>query len=159
LLFSEFLTVINKEETVSVFIDGACSGNPGPGGWGGIAKQGNYDAEISGGENNTTNNRMELLAAIKVLSLLESCNNILITTDSQYLKNGIEKWIVQWKKNGWKTADKSPVKNQDLWVELDNICQGKRISWAWVKGHNGNPDNERADVLATHAVMKIIINN
>jgi len=133
---------------VTVHTDGACSGNPGPGGWGAILKFGDVEKELSGGEANTTNNRMELLAAISALEALKRPAQVDIYTDSQYLRGGITGWIFGWKKNGWKTADRKPVKNVDLWQRLDAALGEHKIAWHWVKGHAGHPENERADELA-----------
>lgn len=133
---------------VEIFTDGACSGNPGPGGWGAILRFGAAEKEISGGEALTTNNRMELLAAITALETLTRPCTVAVHTDSQYLRDGVTKWIAGWKRNGWKTADKKPVKNQDLWMRLDAVLKTHRIEWRWVKGHAGHPENERADELA-----------
>ena len=135
------------------FTDGACSGNPGPGGWGVLlqAKKGEAivkERELSGGEPETTNNRMELLAAISALETLERASDITVITDSAYVKNGVTSWIFGWKRNGWKTASKKPVKNVDLWQRLDDAQQRHTVSWEWVKGHAGHPENERADELA-----------
>jgi ribonuclease HI len=152
-----FLNKIDKSANVSVFVDGACSGNPGPGGWGVLAMQGEVCTEFSGGEAATTNNRMELLAAISAILALNGCSNLTLTTDSQYLKNGIEAWVQNWKKNGWKTSDKQAVKNQDLWQKLDCLCAGTNVSWQWVRGHNGNRYNERVDTLARQAVIKVMV--
>ncbi len=141
-------------KTVDVFTDGACSGNPGPGGWGAILRYGAVEKELSGGEGATTNNRMELMAAIASLEALKSPVNVRIHTDSQYVKNGITGWIHGWKKNGWKTADKKPVKNVDLWQRLDAALKGHKIEWIWVKGHAGHDENERADALARGAIPR-----
>ena len=141
-------------KTVDVFTDGACSGNPGPGGWGAILRYGATEKELSGGEAATTNNRMELMAAIAALEALKSAVNVRIHTDSQYVKNGITGWIHGWKKNGWKTADKKPVKNVDLWQRLDAALKGHKIEWIWVKGHAGHDENERADALARGAIPR-----
>jgi len=135
------------------FTDGACSGNPGPGGWGVLlqAKKGEAivkERELSGGEPETTNNRMELLAAICALETLERASDITVITDSAYVKNGVTSWIFGWKRNGWKTASKKPVKNVDLWQRLDDAQQRHTVTWEWVKGHAGHPENERADELA-----------
>lgn len=135
------------------YTDGACSGNPGPGGWGAllIAKDGETvlkQREISGGEPDTTNNRMELLAAINALEALERPSDITVVTDSAYVKNGVESWIHGWKRNGWKTAGKKPVKNVDLWQRLDEVQTRHKVTWEWVKGHAGHPENEKADELA-----------
>jgi len=132
----------------TVYTDGACSGNPGPGGWGIIIKTESGNTELSGGEALTTNNRMELMAVIKALEFLQEKSEVTIMTDSQYVKNGITTWIIGWKKNGWRTADKKSVKNQDLWTALDELTTSRRIDWEWVKGHAGHPENERADALA-----------
>ncbi|QDY68182.1 ribonuclease HI [Qingshengfaniella alkalisoli] len=135
------------------YTDGACSGNPGPGGWGAllIAKNGDKvlrERELCGGEAETTNNRMELLAAINALEALERPSTITVVTDSAYVKGGITQWMFGWKKNGWKTSTKKPVKNEDLWRRLDEACKRHEITWEWVKGHAGHPENERADALA-----------
>lgn len=133
---------------VSIFTDGACSGNPGPGGWGALIRYGDHVKELQGGEFETTNNRMELMAAIEGLRALTRPMRIHIHTDSTYVKDGITKWIVNWKRNGWKTAAKKPVKNVDLWQALDNALVGHEVEWFWVKGHSGHVENERADALA-----------
>ncbi len=134
---------------VSIFTDGACSGNPGPGGWGVILKSGDNEKELNGGEFETTNNRMELLAAITGLTSLKGGpHDVDIFTDSSYVKDGISKWIHGWKSNGWKTASKKPVKNAELWQALDAATQEHKVTWHWVKGHAGHPENERADELA-----------
>lgn len=140
---------------VEVFTDGACSGNPGPGGWGAILKYGDVEKELSGGMIDTTNNQMELMATIEALKSLKTKCEVDITTDSSYVKDGITKWIFNWKKNGWKTAAKKPVKNQELWQELDDMVQKHKVDWHWVKGHAGHPENERADELAVAEVQKI----
>jgi len=133
---------------VQIWTDGACSGNPGPGGWGAILRLGEREKEICGGEPLTTNNRMELLAAIRALEALKRRSEVDLHTDSQYLRGGVTGWIRGWKRNGWKTADKKPVKNQDLWEELDALMQQHDVAWHWVKGHAGHDENERADELA-----------
>ena len=133
---------------VEIWTDGACSGNPGPGGWGAILKSGNKVKELSGGEPHTTNNRMELLAAISALEALKRPCEIDLHTDSQYLRQGVMSWMHGWKRNGWRTADKKPVKNEDLWRRLDEATQHHEIEWRWVKGHAGDEMNERADELA-----------
>ncbi|MFC3692676.1 ribonuclease HI [Chenggangzhangella methanolivorans] len=133
---------------VEIFTDGACSGNPGPGGWGAILRFGAVEKELSGGESPTTNNRMELLAAISALEALKRRCTVVVHTDSQYLRDGVTKWLAGWKRNGWKTADKKKVKNQDLWERLDALLKAHDIEWRWVKGHAGHPENERADELA-----------
>ena len=142
----------NLQNIVTIYTDGACKGNPGPGGWGAILKYGKNTKEIKGFSLNTTNNIMELTAVIEALrSLTRSCE-IIITTDSNYVKDGISEWIHQWKKKGWKTAGKKPVKNKDLWQELEKEVQRHQISWKWVKGHSGHLENERADELANKAI-------
>ena len=142
------MTESKKLPHVIVHTDGACSGNPGPGGWGAILKSGDVEKELSGGEPNTTNNRMELLAAISALEALKRPAQVDIYTDSQYVRGGITGWIFGWKKNGWKTADRKPVKNVDLWQRLDAALGEHQVKWHWVKGHAGHPENERADELA-----------
>ena len=134
--------------TVEIFTDGACSGNPGPGGWGLVLRYNGTEKELSGGEVETTNNRMELMAAIEGLRALTRPMRIHIHTDSTYVKDGITKWIVNWKRNGWKTAAKKPVRNVDLWQALDDALVGHKVEWFWVKGHSGHVENERADALA-----------
>ena len=133
---------------VAVWTDGACSGNPGPGGWGAILRYGEHERELSGGEAETTNNRMELMAAISALEALKRPCEVEMHVDSSYVKDGITKWIHGWKKNGWKTADKKPVKNGELWQALDEANRRHQVTWNWVKGHAGHPENERADELA-----------
>ena len=137
---------------IVIYTDGACSGNPGPGGWGAILMSGAHRKELSGGEETSTNNRMELMAAIAALEALKRPSHIDLHTDSQYLKNGIQAWIHNWKRNGWKTADKKPVKNAELWQRLDEARRRHTIEWHWVKGHAGHPENERADELARMAI-------
>jgi len=139
---------------VELFTDGACKGNPGPGGWGALLRYGSNERELFGGENNTTNNRMELLAAIEGLKALTRSCDVVLTTDSQYVKQGINQWLAGWKKNGWKTASKQPVKNKDLWQALDQQCARHNIEWHWVKGHAGHEGNERADELANRGVTE-----
>ena len=138
-----------------VYTDGACSGNPGPGGWGATIKIGDETFEIFGGEDNTTNNRMELIAAIKALEYLNENHKITLYTDSNYVKDGITKWIFNWKKNNWKTSAKKPVKNSDLWIQLDEIQNKREVKWNWIKGHAGNLGNERADELARMGIKEI----
>ncbi len=133
---------------VEIFTDGACSGNPGPGGWGAILRYGDTEKELSGGENPTTNNRMELLAAISALEALKRPCTVDLHTDSKYVQLGISEWVPQWKRRGWKTADKKPVKNVDLWQRLDEAAALHTIRWLWVKGHAGHVENERCDELA-----------
>ncbi|WP_374654489.1 ribonuclease HI [Dongia sp.] len=148
------MTASAELKVVDVFTDGACSGNPGPGGWGAILRYGAVEKELSGGEAITTNNRMELMAAISALEALKGNIHVRLHTDSQYVKNGITSWIHNWKRSGWKTADKKPVKNVDLWQRLDAALKGHKIDWIWVKGHNGHDENERADALARAAVPR-----
>ena len=137
---------------VEAFTDGACRGNPGPGGWGVLLRFGGHEKELSGGEAHTTNNRMELSAAIEALSALSETCNVTLTTDSTYVRDGITQWVSKWKANGWKTAAKKPVKNQDLWMALEEQCQRHAVDWQWVKGHAGHPENERADQLANAGI-------
>jgi ribonuclease HI len=137
---------------VDVFTDGACSGNPGPGGWGAILRSGAHEKEISGGERLTTNNRMELMAAIRALEAIHKPSTVVIHTDSKYVMDGITRWLPRWKKNGWKTADKKPVKNEDLWRALEAECERHHATWRWVRGHAGHAENERADALARGAI-------
>lgn len=136
---------------VEIATDGACKGNPGPGGWGALIRFGDKEKEISGGEPETTNNRMELRAAIEALNTLKRPCRVKLSIDSTYVKDGITKWIFNWQKNGWRTAAKKPVKNADLWQDLLEAVAHHQIEWSWVKGHSGDPDNERADVLASDA--------
>ncbi len=140
-------------ESVEIFTDGACSGNPGPGGWGAVLRYGSHEKELSGAESETTNNRMELMAAIVALEALKRPMTVQLTTDSTYVKDGITKWIHGWKKNGWKTANKKPVKNADLWRRLESALAPHDVSWQWVRGHAGHPENERADELARRAIL------
>ncbi|MEM6912568.1 MAG: ribonuclease HI [Pseudomonadota bacterium] len=133
---------------IEAYTDGACSGNPGPGGWGVLMINGDARQEFCGGEAETTNNRMELMAAIRALEEAPQNEPMTVTTDSQYVKNGVETWIHGWKRNGWKTASKKPVKNQDLWQTLDALAEKRAVTWAWVKGHAGHEGNEAADALA-----------
>jgi ribonuclease HI len=137
---------------IELFTDGACKGNPGLGGWGVLIKNSNILNELKGFQQLTTNNRMELIAVIEGLKSIKENAHIEITTDSMYVKNGINQWINNWKRNGWKTAAKKPVKNKDLWQELDELVQNYSIKWIWVKGHSGHPGNERADQLANEAI-------
>lgn len=141
---------------VEIFTDGACKGNPGPGGWGAIIRSGAHEKELSGGEPVTTNNRMELLAAIRSLQALKRPCHVKLTTDSVYVRDGITKWIYGWQKNGWKTSAKKPVKNAELWQELVEATAPHRIDWRWVKGHSGHPENERADKLACDAAHQFV---
>lgn len=139
-------------QAVEVFTDGACRGNPGPGGWGAILRAGGKEKELHGAERETTNNRMELMAAIIALETLKRPCEVTLTTDSEYLRKGITEWILKWKRNGWKTADKKTVKNQDLWQRLDSAAQKHDIRWRWIKGHSGHAENERCDQLANDAI-------
>ena len=138
---------------VEIFTDGACSGNPGPGGWGAILRAGGHEKELSGGERATTNNRMEMMAVIQSLAALKTPSEVTLYTDSRYVLDGATKWIKNWKKNGWKTADKKPVKNDDLWRQLEIEAARHEIKWQWVRGHDGHPENERADALARGAIL------
>ena len=138
---------------VEIATDGACKGNPGPGGWGAVIRSGTSERDLSGGEKLTTNNRMELTAAIEGLNALKRPCHVVLSTDSRYVMDGLTKWIKGWQKNGWKTAARQPVKNADLWQALLDAAKPHRIQWVWVKGHNGHPDNERADKLASDAAV------
>ena len=142
-------------KTVEVFTDGGCRGNPGPGGWGAVLRFGGHERELRGSEENTTNNRMELLGAISALEAMTEPCKVVLTTDSTYVKDGITRWIRNWKANGWKTAAKKPVKNKDLWERLDAECLRHQVDWRWVKGHAGHPENERADGLANLAMDEL----
>jgi len=139
-------------EFIEIFTDGACKGNPGPGGWGALLRYGAQEKELFGGEANTTNNRMELMAVIAALEALKRPCTAIVHTDSQYVQKGISEWIHGWKARGWKTASKEPVKNEDLWKALDAAQQMHTVEWRWVRGHNGHPGNERADMLANRGV-------
>ena len=139
--------------TVEIATDGACKGNPGPGGWGALIRFGEVEKELSGGERLTTNNRMELTAAIEALNALTQPCAVTLSTDSRYVMDGLTKWIHGWRKNGWKTADRKPVKNAELWQALVAAAERHQVSWTWVKGHAGHPDNERADRLASDAAV------
>lgn len=141
-------------QTVYIYTDGACKGNPGVGGWGALLRYGQHEKELLGGAAETTNNRMELTAVIEALRALKRSSRVQICTDSQYVKNGMESWIEGWKKNGWQTASKQPVKNADLWRELDTLVQQHQVTWTWVKGHAGHPENERADALANQGAAQ-----
>ena len=137
---------------VQVYADGACKGNPGPGGWGAILRAGGSEKELFGGVSRTTNNRMELTAVVRALEALEHSSTVEVYTDSQYVQKGISEWLPDWKRRGWRTADKKPVKNVDLWQELERVAGKHRVTWHWVKGHAGHPENERADELANRGV-------
>lgn len=137
---------------VDIFTDGACSGNPGPGGWAAILRSGKHEKEISGGERATTNNRMELLAVIHGLNALKTASDVTVHTDSRYVMDGATQWLKRWKSNGWKTSDKKPVRNDDLWHALDSAMSVHKVQWRWIRGHSDHVDNERADALARAAI-------
>lgn len=141
-------------EAVHIWTDGACLGNPGPGGWGALLRWNGHERELSGGEAETTNNRMELMAAIQGLESLKRPCQVILTTDSQYVRKGITEWLPNWKRNGWRTAAKRPVKNVELWQRLDQARKRHDVRWDWIKGHSGHPENERADQLASSAARK-----
>lgn len=141
---------------VEIFTDGACRGNPGPGGWAAYLRYGDADRLIKGAERETTNNRMELMAAIQGLAALKRSGTVRLTTDSQYVRQGITDWIARWKRNGWKTAARKPVKNQDLWMELDRLTSEHQVEWHWVKGHSGHPENELVDQAANDAIDEML---
>jgi ribonuclease HI len=142
-------------DQVELYSDGACQGNPGPGGWGVLLRFRGNEKELSGGEPATTNNRMELTAVIRGFEALTRPCRVVVTTDSQYVRNGITVWIQRWRRNGWRTADRKPVKNSDLWQRLDELVSAHEVEWHWVKGHAGHPENERADRLATAAIARL----
>ncbi len=144
-----------KKKRIEIYTDGACSGNPGPGGWGAILRFQGSEKELSGGQPSTTNNQMELQAAIEALKALKESCVVDLYTDSQYLRQGITQWIHNWKRNGWKTTDKKPVKNQELWVSLDELVKIHSITWHWLKGHAGHPENERCDELARNEIDRL----
>ena len=144
----------DQQKTVEIYTDGACSGNPGPGGWGAILIWGDHRKEMMGGEAQTTNNRMELMAAISALEALKTGVTADLYTDSAYVRNGIMSWIHGWKRNGWRTADKKPVKNVELWQRLEQALARHKVTWHWVKGHAGHPENERADELAREGMAE-----
>ncbi len=146
---------MTKEYELDIYTDGACSGNPGPGGWGALLMGFGTEKELFGGEPATTNNRMELLAVIRALEALKRPVRARVHTDSQYVQKGISEWIHSWKRRGWLTADKQPVKNADLWRELDQLAARHEIQWCWVRGHNGHPENERADALARRGIQTL----
>jgi ribonuclease HI len=148
------MTTTHQPGTVTVYTDGACKGNPGPGGWGAWLKSGSHEKELWGGEAATTNNRMELIAVIEALSALKRPSRVALHTDSQYVRHGITEWIHNWKQRGWKTADRKPVKNEDLWRRLDELAARHHVQWHWVRGHAGDPGNERADALANRGVAE-----
>lgn len=143
-------------KSIQIFTDGACRGNPGPGGWGAVLIYGEHTRHLMGAEPLTTNNRMELQAAISALQALKLPCKVELTTDSQYVKNGITSWLAAWEKNGWRTANKKPVKNQDLWQDLQSALGPHEVSWHWVKGHSGHPENELADELANRAIDNLL---
>ena len=145
----------DKTEVVRIYADGACKGNPGRGGWGAILTFGEHEKELFGGEAHTTNNRMELTAVIRALEALKRPSVVEVYTDSQYVQKGISEWLPDWKRRGWRTADKKPVKNLDLWRELDRLASLHRVTWHWVRGHAGHPENERADRLANLGVESL----
>ena len=151
----DFRECVLAENTIVIHTDGACSGNPGPGGWGAILHWKGHEKELSGAEAETTNNRMELTAAIAALEALKRRSKVRLVTDSTYVRDGVTKWIHGWKRNGWKTAAKKPVKNDDLWKRLDAIASKHDVTWEWVKGHAGHPENERADQLARDAIATL----
>ncbi len=142
-------------QRIEIFTDGACSGNPGPGGWGAVLRFKGVEKELSGGARQTTNNRMEMMAAIAALEALKRPSRVDLTTDSRYLRDGITRWIHDWKRRGWKTAAKKPVKNVDLWQRLEAAAEGHEIAWHWVRGHSGHPENEQADSLARQAIKDL----
>lgn len=145
-----------SKPSITIFTDGACSGNPGPGGWGAILRHNSKEKELMGGEPETTNNRMELIAAIKALNALKKPCQVHLVTDSNYVKEGITIWIHKWKQNGWRTAARKPVKNADLWQALEAAMKPHNMTWEWVRGHTGHPENERADALARQGMQKFI---
>jgi len=146
---------MSEKPQVKIFTDGACRGNPGPGGWGVLLRSGDKEKHLYGGVKNTTNNRMELTAAIEGLAALKKPCHVIVTTDSEYVRRGITEWMENWKKKGWKSSKKKPVKNQDLWQRLDQETQRHEIEWHWVKGHSGHPENELADELANRGIDEL----
>ncbi|HHH13551.1 MAG TPA: ribonuclease HI [Thiolapillus brandeum] len=143
------------DDVVMLYTDGACKGNPGPGGWGALLQYKGVEKELRGGEPETTNNRMELTAVIEGLKALKRPSRVRVVTDSQYVKNGMQQWIHNWKRNGWRTAAKKPVKNAELWRELDRLVNLHQVEWEWVRGHSGHPENERVDALANRAIEEM----
>jgi ribonuclease HI len=139
-------------DAVEIFTDGACKGNPGPGGWGALLRYGEHEKELYGGEPQTTNNRMELMAVITALETLKRPSRVRLTTDSQYVKRGVTEWMARWRRNGWRTAERKPVKNRELWERLDRALGEHKVDWHWVRGHSGHPENERADQLANRGI-------
>ncbi len=148
---------MSSEQAVEIFTDGACRGNPGPGGWGALLRFNGTEKELYGAESMTTNNRMELMAAISALASLKRPCQVSVTTDSKYVLQGITEWLAGWKRKNWKTASKQPVKNVDLWQELDRLAAQHQIEWHWVRGHTGHPENERADQLANRAIDELLM--
>ena len=146
-----------SSKVVEIWTDGACKGNPGPGGWGALLRQGRHEKELCGGEAATTNNRMELKGVIEALKALKRPCSVVVHTDSQYVQKGMGEWLPNWKRRGWRTADKKPVRNMDLWQELDALVALHEVEWRWVRGHAGDPGNERADALANKGVLKASI--
>ncbi len=144
-----------SSKVVEIWTDGACKGNPGPGGWGALLRQGRHEKELCGGEGVTTNNRMELTGVIEALKALKRPCQVVVHTDSQYVQKGMSEWLANWKRRGWRTADKKPVRNADLWQELDALVTLHEVQWRWVRGHAGDPGNERADALANQGIHKI----
>lgn len=142
--------------TIEIFTDGACKGNPGPGGWGALLRYNGHEKTLYGGESHTTNNRMELTAAIKALEALNRPCEVNLYTDSQYLRQGMTEWLVQWKQKGWRNSKREPVKNADLWQQLDKLATRHKINWHWIKGHAGHPENEQADALANQAIVELL---
>ncbi len=141
-------------QIIEIFTDGACKGNPGPGGWGAVLRWNAHEKELYGGEELTTNNRMELMAVISALEALKFASQVQLTVDSRYVQDGVEQWLPNWKRNGWMTKSRKPVKNQDLWQRLDQALSGHQIDWHWVRGHSGHPGNERADQLANRGIPR-----
>ena len=147
---------MSEEGVVEIFTDGACRGNPGPGGWGVVMRYNGHEKELYGGERETTNNRMELTAAIRGLEALKRPCRVRLTTDSRYVQQGITEWLENWKRRNWKTAGRTPVKNADLWRRLDELAQQHQVEWHWVRGHSGHPENERADELANRGIDELL---
>jgi ribonuclease HI len=146
---------VQVADVVQIYTDGACKGNPGPGGWGALLRSGRRERELFGGEPDTTNNRMELTAVIRALEALKRPCDVAVFTDSEYVKKGITEWVEAWKRRGWKTADRKPVKNEALWRRLDELAGRHRVRWHWVRGHSGHAENERADALANRGVASL----
>jgi len=146
-------------KAVELYVDGACRGNPGPGGWGVLLRYRGIEKELAGGQLSTTNNQMELMAAIQGIKALKKPCAVALYTDSQYVKKGITHWIGNWRKNSWKNAAGAPIKNKALWQELESVCKGYEIQWHWVRGHNGHPENERVDALARAAIDRVLADN